>query len=90
MPQSAHYRQSHLEVGTLQQINNSALQSQIKTLTDADLLYGVDGDTCRTGYNEMAVLDVWPDLIQDKWYDVGFHRQEEHIALIYSLFVASC
>lgn len=80
---------THLEVGTLQQINNSALQSQIETLTEADLLYGVDGDTCRTGYNEMAVLNVRPNLIQDKGYDVGFHRQEEHIALIDGLFVAS-
>lgn len=38
----------------------------------------------------MTVLDVRPNLIQDKWNDVRFHSQKEHIALIDSLFVASC
>lgn len=56
----------------------------------ADLLDGADGDTCRTGHYEMTVLDVWPDLIQNKRNDVRFYSQKEHIALIDSLFVASC
>ena len=38
----------------------------------------------------MSVLDVWTDLIQNKRDDVGLYGQEEHIALIHSLFVASC
>lgn len=59
-----------------------------EVLTEADLLYGVDGDTCCTGDYEMTVLDVGPNFIQNEGDDVGFHSQEEHITLIDSLFVA--
>lgn len=58
-------------------------------MTEADLLYGADGDTCRTGHYEMTVLNVWSNLIQNERDDVGFYGQEEHIAFIDGLFVAS-
>lgn len=54
-----------------------------------DLLYGADGDACRTGNYEMTVLNIWPNLIQNKGDDVGFHSQEEDITLTDGLFVAS-
>lgn len=57
---------------------------------EADLLYGADGDTRSTGHYEVTVLDVWPNLIQNKGDDVGFHSQEEHITLTDSLFIARC
>lgn len=37
----------------------------------------------------MAVLDVWPNLIQNEGNDVRFHGQEEHVAPTDCLFVAS-
>lgn len=58
-------------------------------MTEADLLYGADGDTCCARHDEVTVLNVWPNLIQNKWDDVGFYSQEEHIALTDGLFVAS-
>lgn len=57
-------------------------------MTEADLLDGVDGDACRTGDYEMTVLDVWSNLIQNEGDDVGFHSQEEHVALTDGLLVA--
>lgn len=56
--------------------------------TEADLLYGADGDACSAGDDEVAVLDVWSNLIQNKRDDVGLHSQEEHVALTDRLFVA--
>lgn len=54
------------------------------------LLYGADGNTCSTRDYEMSVLNVWPNLIQNKRDDVRFYSQKEHITLVDSLFVASC
>lgn len=59
-------------------------------VTETDLLYGVDGDPCRTRDYEMTVLDVRPNLIQNEGDDVGFHSQEQHITLTDGLLVASC
>lgn len=52
------------------------------------LLYGADGDTSSTGHDEVAVLDVWSDLIQHEGNDVWLHSQEQNIALADCLFVA--
>lgn len=38
----------------------------------------------------MTVFDIWPNLIQNKRDDMWLHSQEEHIAFIDSLLVASC
>lgn len=48
-------------------------RAEKKYQTVDDLLYGADGDTCSAGDYEMAVLDVWPDLIQNEGDDVGLH-----------------
>lgn len=58
--------------------------------TEADLLYRTDGDTGCTRHNQVAVLDVWSNLVQNKWDDVWLHSQEEHVAFVDRLFVASC
>lgn len=52
------------------------------------LLYGADGDTCRTGHDEVTVLDVGANLIQHKRDDVWLDGQEENIAFADRLFVA--
>lgn len=51
------------------------------------LLYRADGDTCRTGHNEVTIFNVWSDLIQYERNDVWLHSQEENITLVHSLFI---
>lgn len=53
-----------------------------------NLLYGADGDPGCTGHDEVAVLDVGPNLVQDEGDDVRLHGQEEHVALADRLLVA--
>lgn len=57
-------------------------------MTEADLLYGADGDTCCTRHYEVTVLNIWANLIQNKRDDMGFYSQEENITLTDCLFVA--
>lgn len=52
------------------------------------LLNRADGDACSTGHDEVAVFDVWADLIQHEGNDVGLHSQEQNIAFADRLFVA--
>lgn len=54
----------------------------------AHLLYRADGDTRSTGNDEVAVLDVWSDLIQHERNDVWLHSKEQNIAFANCLFVA--
>lgn len=52
------------------------------------LLYRADGDTCSTGHDEVAVLNVWSNLIQHEGNDVRLHSQEQDITFTDCLFVA--
>lgn len=58
------------------------------TITQTHLLYRADGDTCSTGHDEVAVLNVWSDLIQHEGNDVRLHSQEQDITFTDCLFVA--
>lgn len=57
-------------------------------VSELHLLYGADGNTCSTGDYEMAVLDVWSDLIQDEGDDMRLHCQKQHVAPVNRFFVA--
>lgn len=52
------------------------------------LLYRADGDTRSTGHDEVAVFDIWPDLIQHEGNDVRLHGQKQNITFADRLFVA--
>lgn len=52
------------------------------------LLYRADGDTRSTGHDEVAVFDIWPDLVQHEGNDVRLHGQKQNITFADCLFVA--
>lgn len=80
------------KIHTLPVFFNTYCQVQFLIITFiaalAHLLYRADGDTRSTGNDEVAVLDVWSDLIQHEGNDVWLHSQEQNIAFANCLFVA--